>query len=270
MYTKTRSSWVKHLDFIMIDLLCLQISYILSYMIYNGVSLPYAVPIYLRIAFLLSFMDICIVFFTESYSGILRRGYLKEFKAVFKFNTILLASIILYMFMIKQSAAYSRLVLFTFWGVNCVVMYFVRIFTKRVLKFKIKNNKNYEYLLLVTKKAQVQTSTERLLSNEYGNQKLKGIVIVDEDMAGSEVMGTPVVANYDTMMEYARTNVVDQVLIHVHDPKMEDIANQFLEMGITVHINIDRISSNLPNSVLEKVNGFTVITTSINDAFCRV
>ena len=264
MYSKAQSSWGKHLDFIVIDLLCLQISYTLSYVIWSGLSLPYAVPIYLRIALLLSLLDICIVFFTESYSGILRRGYLKECKAVIRFNTILLASIVFYMFIIKKSGAYSRLVIFTFAGVNSVIMYSAHVAIKRLHRLKIETNKNYEYLLLVTKKSLVQASTEKLLCNEFGNQKLKGIVIIDENMTGSEVMGIPVVASYYTMMEYARTNVVDQVLIHVRDPRIEDVANQFIAMGITVHINIDRISSNFPNTVLEKVNGYTVITTSIN------
>lgn len=264
MYAKIQSSWVKHFDFIILDLICIQFSYVLSYSIYHGISSPYSVPIYLRIGLLLCFLHICIVFFTECYSGILRRGYLQELKAVVKYNFILVGFTIGYMFIIKQSAAYSRLIMIIFLGINMLIMYGTRIIGKFYIREKTEHTKNYEYLLLVTKRALVQTSTEKLLSHEYGSQKLKGIVIIDADITGTQVLGVPVVAGYDTMLEYARTNVVDQVLVNIYDSRTDEIANRFLEMGVTVHINIDRITSKFPNAQVEEVNGFTCITTSLS------
>jgi exopolysaccharide biosynthesis polyprenyl glycosylphosphotransferase len=264
MYKKIETSWIKHLDFIVVDLACLQISFVLSYILRHGISSPYSNPIYQRMGILLFLLHICIVFFTECYSGILRRGYLKEFKLVIKYNCILLASILAYMFLVKQSAEYSRWMFLTFWVLNCALMYATHILLKRYIKSLTKKENNCEYLLLITNKSLVQSSTEKFISHENSTLKLKGIVIIDDDMIGSKVLGIPVIANFETMFEYARINIVDQVMLNIYDSKIEEIANRFIEMGITVHINIDRISNSMLNTEVQNVNGYTVVTTSIN------
>jgi exopolysaccharide biosynthesis polyprenyl glycosylphosphotransferase len=166
--------------------------------------------------------------------------------------------------MVKQSAAYSRQMFFIFWTLNIVIMYIAHNIEKHYINFIANDVNNGEHLMLITNKDLAQESIEKFLSNENNTIKLKGIVIVDEDMTGCKVSGVSVVANYDTMMEYARTNVIDQVMININDTKIEEIVNQFMDMGITVHINIDRITCNLLNVEVQKVNGSTVVTTSIN------
>ena len=42
-----------------------------------------------------------------------------------------------------------------------------------------------------------------------------------------------------------------------------------MAMGITVHISLDHVSSEMPNKVVEEINGYTVLTTSIKMATTR-
>lgn len=268
MYKIIRSRWVKHLDFILCDLVCLQISFLLSYALRIG-GLPYSRPVYMNWGLLIVLLHIFIVFFTECYSGIMRRGYLKEFKAVIKYNCIHISLIFVAMFFAKESAQFSRMMIFIFWVTNCVLMYASHCLLKYNIRKAANDASNSEYLLLVTKKDLVEGNVRRLTMNEYSTLKLRGIVVVDEDMTGQKVQGIPVVANYDSMFEFARKNVVDEVLLNVRDNRIEELTNQFLEMGITVHINIDRISSGMPNAAIENISGFTVVTTSINTVSTR-
>jgi len=268
MYKLMRHSWIKHLDFILSDLVCMQISLLISYMIRYG-RVPYITWEYRYWGIFLVLMHFCIVLFTECYSGVLRRGYLQRFKAVLKYNLILMSGMLAFLFFTKQSYEYSRFMLFIFFILNCFFMYVTHVMLKHYIVKVAKAGKNSEYLLLITKKSMVQENVERLLTNEYSALKLKGIVIIDEDMTGQRVCGVPVVTSFENLFEFAKKSVIDEVLLNARDARIEELTNKFLEMGITVHINIDRISSRMPNAVVEEINGFTVVTTSINTVTTR-
>lgn len=263
-----RHSWIKHLDFILTDLVCMQLSLLASYMLRYG-RMPYITWEYRYWGVFLVLMHFCIVLFTECYSGVLRRGYLQRFKAVLKYNLILVSGMLAFLFFTKLTYEYSRFMLFIFFIVNCILMYMLHVLLKNYIVKAAKAGKNSEYLLLVTKKAMVRDNVERLLTNEYSALKLKGIVIIDEDMTGLSVCGVPVVTNFDNLFEFTKKSVIDEVLLNARDARVEELTHKLLEMGITVHINIDRISSKMPNAVVEEINGFTVVTTSINTVTTR-
>jgi len=89
-------------------------------------------------------------------------------------------------------------------------------------------------------------------------------------MMGETINGVSVVANAESMLEYVRSNVVDEVFINCDNKKVdEEITDYCLKMGITVHINLERSFVNLPNAEVESINGFTVLTASINSVTAR-
>ena len=144
------------------DIFLLEAAFIVSYIIRFGVSSPFAESIYTVLGVLLPILHIFIVFFTEEYSGILRRGYLKEFKAVLQHNCILVAMVTFYMFATQQSADYSRSVLFTMWGINILFTWLGRAFLKKVLLMAYSNEKNLSYMLVVTSKAVAERTINQL------------------------------------------------------------------------------------------------------------
>ena len=84
MYRKNSNGWLKHWDFIILDLVALQLAYISSYVLRMGTSNLYHNGLYLNIGIIIILIDICTAFFTEPYHGIMRRGYFVEFKNVLK------------------------------------------------------------------------------------------------------------------------------------------------------------------------------------------
>ena len=96
MYQKNGSSWLKHLDFIVLDLICMEVSFLLSYVFRNGKMFRLSDDNYRDVEIILFFIFFVVVFFNESYSGILRRGYFKEFVAVFKHVTYIIAIMLVY------------------------------------------------------------------------------------------------------------------------------------------------------------------------------
>lgn len=88
MYQKENSSWVKHADFTICDMLCLQLAFILAYWLKNGIDQPYHIELYRNVAVVMIFIQLIATFFNESFSGVLRRGALEELKKTFEQCTL--------------------------------------------------------------------------------------------------------------------------------------------------------------------------------------
>ena len=50
MYRKADKGWMKHLDFTLIDAMCLQLAYIAAYFVRHGVHWPYGSRLYRNMA----------------------------------------------------------------------------------------------------------------------------------------------------------------------------------------------------------------------------
>ena len=101
--------WLKHADFILIDMLCLQLSFVLAHWLIVAVDNPYRIDIHRYLAAVLFFAQIAVILFGSGYNGILRRGNLKEAGSVFRYAVSILLVTVVFLFMIRQSATVSRL-----------------------------------------------------------------------------------------------------------------------------------------------------------------
>ena len=79
MYRKKGRGWTKHIDFMLLDIICIQIAFIVSYMFRFGLGNPYVDKDYrtLAVAFLL--IDFFVEIVSDSFKNVLKRGYLDEF-----------------------------------------------------------------------------------------------------------------------------------------------------------------------------------------------
>ena len=78
------------------------------------------------------------------------------------------------------------------------------------------------------------------------------------------------VASADSFLEYVRVNVVDEVFINGNTRESsEALANELLELGLTVHFNLVRESRLMPNKLVERCGKYLVLTTSMKIATPR-
>lgn len=84
MYRKKTSSWLKHWDFILLDLILLELSYLLAHWLYHGTAYYREAPLYRNVFFAIAAIDLVVGLMMGSYRGILRRGYWLGAKAVAK------------------------------------------------------------------------------------------------------------------------------------------------------------------------------------------
>ena len=77
MYKKGSKGWLKHFDFILLDMICLQIAFLLAYVIRHDSGSPYIVPLYRNMAIfmeLLDIVDIIQCFETGIFQGVCSDG----------------------------------------------------------------------------------------------------------------------------------------------------------------------------------------------------
>ncbi len=299
MYLKNRKGWYKHFDFMFLDLVCVELSFVIAMVFRFGVGAigrlagqtDWNAPYHRIMLFVLALHGL-LVFFTEPYSGILKRNAAVEFKKVLTYNIYMLMGIVVILFAEQSSDMYSRIVLFVTPMVNSVLMFVYRHCYKKYLQRHINRLENQEKMLLVAPIGQVNNILHRFEKNPINTVRIVGIVLTDDiaqleaaaaneetdnvvsmkdykiDTTHTEIKGIPVVGTLENPYEYAQGNVVDEVLICLESDVAEELAEGYLEMGVTVHISIQDLVQ-LPKASVNKVNGLSVITASVHTVTLR-
>ena len=101
MYRKQQKSIIKHMDFLILDILMLIISYIAATIIRDGWHSLRANAAFLTMLGVLILLQVMVALQGNNYNDILRRGYLVELKCVLIQNAIVLAAAFTFMFITK-------------------------------------------------------------------------------------------------------------------------------------------------------------------------
>lgn len=272
MYKRESGSWLKHGDFIILDILCIQIALLVAYMFRNGFEFPWKNDTYQQMAFILTIMDIVVVFFMQSYKGILRRGYFREFKETLLHVSATITGFILFNFITKSGQQYSRMVVVLMWEIAIILCYMIRVWRKKVLKSRAAlTQKGKKALVILSDYAMAETFAGRISKNNYSDRKLAGIIVTDRDLTGQTIKGIPVVADRKNAVNYLCQNWVDEVITCYNNN--EDVINPILEdcreMGITAHIALTKCGIEGAKRRIENVGGYTVVTNYITSASNR-
>lgn len=206
MFKEIAKGWTKHIDFMILDVLCLEISFLIAYAIRNGADTIFSMPrIYENMLLLLIVIDICVVFFRNSYANIIRRGYLIEFKQTLIHNAWIVISFIVWLFLIQQSGVYSRQIIITMYPISVCIMTIVRSVWKRVIRTQMEHRKELRKILVVTTSDKAEEVVKGLFVS-YRDYMLDGVVLYDQDYKPKEqqIRTIPVCAGKNDMITYIK------------------------------------------------------------------
>lgn len=272
MYRRATRGWLKHFDFMLIDFICLELSLLLAYNIRQGVGNPFAVSLYRNMAVTLFLIEIMVVFFFETLKNVLKRGMYRELVVTVKHVCLIVLLSSFYLFLTQSGGEYSRLILVVTGGIYLVISYATRIIWKKYLLSKNTLAGKGRSLLIVTAESMIETVVGNIKNNNYEGFYITGVAVLDKDMVGENVDGVTVVANASTAADYACREWVDEVFINLpaEVPLCEALINQFVEMGIAVHLKLAKASSlSGQKQIVERMGNYTVLTTCVNVANSR-
>lgn len=259
------SGWVKHVDFILLDIITLQLSFIAAYFIrFKEWELPYADFWYQRAAMFVLLIQLGLAAFTAAYSGIIRRTFFKEIQHSFVHATLVFIGLNVYVVAFKRGEIYSRQFWYIYWAVAFVVLLITRTLLKRVVRRRILASKNGPVMIAIVSSRDAEQIVKDFKSDRFHEFKLRGFVFLDKAAAGESVMDIPVVSNIDDFYEYAQKNIIDEVFISNNNLDWAQLyAEELLKMGITVHYRLLRREDSAMTHVIENCGGYSVMTTSI-------
>lgn len=273
MYRKDYTGWIKHADFILLDLICLQVAFVLAYALSGYGWNPYQNLLYRNMAVFIEIFDLVVLLAMGTLKNVLKRGFYKDFLITVQHGVSLAAFIILYLFLLQEGHLYSRLALILNIGIYILLTYVVREAWKYMLHRQMVEGENEKRSLLLLVSADVaDVVVESMRENNYARYKIAGLAVIDQDRIGQYVDDVPIVADMETAAEYVCRQWIDEVLIVTSGlvPYPKELIEQFTETGVTVHLNLAKVKS-VPGKrqFVEKIGDYTVLTTSINYASTR-
>lgn len=266
METEKHSSWIKHIDFSILDLLCIECAFIISYIRYFDGFSHVSWYRYQTLALIILIVQLVVDFVMRNHQNILRREFYKEIIECFKQVTVVMLSVIFILFCLKDSARYSRVILMSTWVFGVILTLLVRAIWKIWLCRYYRKHKRLPHSLIITTSTEAEECIKDLRSRGVLDVNVRGLLIFDKDMKGEKIDGVEVIANRDDICNYVMEHVVDSVFVNVehHTRQLNKLLNTLVSMGITLHINVSPLYSNYPNTRIEEFNGYNVVTSSTN------
>lgn len=275
MYKRREQGWLKHLDFIILDVLCAQLAFVLAYAWRFGwpIGWPfgqyhrwlYNEEIYRSLAFWMAGFGVLVAVLFNTMHDVLKRGWLKELQQTVTQCGLVFGMVVIYLFSVKDSELYSRLVLWRTLGIYIVLAYAARSGWKGLLRRR-KRNEAKRAMLLVTDEASVRATIEQFKTHPLENIALCGLVLADRDATGESIDGVPVVASLEGAAQHICREWIDEVYIGMSDESQTPrlLIDQCRQMGVTIHLQMVTLGSG--KQTMEKIAGMPVVTNSINIA----
>ncbi len=268
MYQREKTIWMKHWDFMLLDVLCLQAAYVLAFIIRHGIKMPYSIAEYRNLGFIMILVEICLAFFMENYKDIIHRGYFEEFKKTFILVSIVSLVLFAYLFVTKTSKIYSRMVLGTMWGIGICLTWIARLLWKKVVRKQMVNKARLQRMVLISTKERVRETLKVIQSKKYKDFYVSGILLSGKDISEKEIDEIPVIGSPEEANQILKSMVVDEVFLDL--PAELDITEKIRrecdEMGITSHLNLGQVSKTEGHVIVENYAEHMVLTSSIKFA----
>ena len=264
MYKKAKNTWLKHIDFTIVDLLLLVCSYLITSNIRFGFQIPdFRKTLIFTACLVVVLIYFCVAIFSSAYKNILRRNRWQELRAVIVQLIATFTIFAVYLYFTQRAMFFSRTIYFGTAILSLILIYGGRIVWKRIIRLHMLNNSNLPHLLVIADESTACKCISAMQKRRYNDFYLAGAIIIDKDMTGQTIKGIPVVSNFDNMRSYILSEVVDQIFVNIEDTKTEAaFVDYCLEAGITVHISLLENIKELPNQAVEKIGGHMVLTTS--------
>lgn len=289
MYVRREKSWLKHIDFAVLDIFCIIVTFYIGYIFRHGVGSDFT-TYYWRLLCILIVLDISVSLIRSSHKSIVRRSYLREMLDTVTHCVTVDGLALFFLFLVQETGIYSRESLLIYFVLHNIATYVARCLHKHALRKKMTSNPDVEQMLILTNREGAEQCVRELSQDEYRNYQVIGVVLMDdiyeeentlqesdgnpavkEAAATEEIAGVPVVSNYNGVREYLMEHVVDSVFLNLQldSKKSRRLNHELIRAGVTVHINLVRVPDDIPNRTVERLGNYTVLTTGLRLASAR-
>ena len=268
MYQKNIQGWMKHLDFILLDILSINIAFIAAYLTRFGFGETGREEAYTGLIAMLVLVDFAVLIVNETMKNVLKRGFYIEFALTVKHVFLVEAIVALYLFAVKSSELFSRIMLVSFAVYYVFISYGIRLLWKRYLRssrYKLRKAELY----VISTSDRVESVVKRYQSMKPAHYHLKGICLLDVDRTGEQIREVTIDTNQNTVLEFLCREWVDEVVVSIPSDYNYDrnLLDKLVEMGIVIHVELESpISLEWQRQEVEKIAEKQVLTIGLSMA----
>lgn len=256
MKRKHNYSLLKHLDFLILDFICIEVSFFIACQIRKNTFLD-LIERYMFMAAAVGVTFLVIVMFWNIYSGILRRGIGAEVKSVFALTAGVFVALTIYCFVTKKSEDYSRAVLITFLFIAIPLILLERLVRKEIVRKQIRKSSG-ENLLFI--REEIADEKIDIFTDKAGSGVIVTGILTYDKSDRKDIKGVPVVGCKDDLREYVDNHEVNCVFVHLR----EDEINEYVDYLVVKKILVYRVLRNLEKSSyrygVEEMNGYKTLS----------
>lgn len=290
MYRRRVQNWMKHIDFLLQEVICFQLAFCIACILRHGWMNPYSSVLYRNTAIVTGMMQIFIIVGFNVFNNILWRGYYKEFINSVKTVAVVMLLSVFYLFLIQQGSTFSRFVLVATAGYYWILCYLFRCLRKYYLRLRSTENQGEKSLIVVTTRKRAKKTIRKLREKNINEFFITGIILLDceilsdgrttpngENLPKNEIEGIPVVSGHSNAAEYICRDWVDEVFLDVKevDSYCRNLIHTMADMNMVIHLRIgDSEDFSLPKKAIQQIGDCTVITMSshirnLSEAFVK-
>lgn len=268
---KRTKGWLKHGDFIILDLIVMQLCFVLGFWLRSlTIQNPYAIDNYMQQAVALFVSQLVVVMFLNNYDGILRRRRFEELVAVLTYLSGTIIVLLVYLYIVHRSTELSRLMITITAGLFVVIDFPLRRLNRRRI-LNSNSRKNRYSLVLITSKNLVREALSKLTDTEtFHNFFISSVILLDtDDTSGFDDLGVTVSPLSDETVAAVTHGWVDEAFILQPDfmPFPKDLMDKLMEMGITVSYTMSAlIDDRWPVNEVKKLGKYKVISSGVKFA----
>lgn len=265
-----RKGWLRHLDFIMVDMASLEIALAMAFWIVSKVKGSF-IYMFWQLFLLLPLISVIAGIMMDSHNGILQRGYLMEVGTGIRQDVAVLSVVVWLCYFLKLMPGLPPLLLGLYFVIHLPLCFAMRFAHKFFLRWHYSNVKYARQIVVATTENAAKSMIETITESAVRNYRFFGLAVLDKSMIGEKIEHVTVSADRDTMIDFVKSQVVDEVFINLPDDSAQTLAltRKLLDMGLTVHIFMGNSYQQLPNRVIGNVFGYHVLTTTISPATFR-
>jgi exopolysaccharide biosynthesis polyprenyl glycosylphosphotransferase len=278
MYKRKLRGWSQHVDFMLLDNLCVFLSLLAGFFIVEREGV-FTSRFFWSIVLEALLINLVVMIVLDTYHSVLHHSPWDEMiRLLSQTGHVILILLVFRMLSQNSGTDLSKVALYAI-PLYILSCYVVRQAYKSFLKKK-HHILNRHSLLIALETSQIPTVIPRILRSNYGTYRFSGIAIMGADPSIEaaqeelrkllelypEVGTIPVVTTGDELEHYLTNHWVDEVYLDV-PPKANlpvDLINSLMGMGITIHTalsNLDDLESRHKN--VEWICGHLTITTSL-------
>ena len=237
MRIKENYTSLKHIDFMIVDILSLLICFVISYRMKFGNFAFIQLREWHLYILIIVLLNITITFFTNPYDGIFKRSYYQEVirALTLAIYNLLIAAVFFYL--LKMGAAFSREMTIWMYSFYFVLSLILKYGWKkiRLSGSNVFNNAEKTPLFIIGSNKNIDSTIQNVRSGDFDVYDIKGIHFVDENV---DIEGIQTVN--DDYVDFILENNIEEVLIAVKPSQVPDDVYERLSVnGVALNIAIE-------------------------------